>query len=146
MSEPEEVRFACIGCGAMNPAGAEACAGCGHRFAGPGGGPIPGPGGGPIPGPEPGPPLAIPEMHFRDDDLYKPGRPVPEASLLGCLGKVIGVTFAVVATLVAFVVACFATCMATNAQALTWPILGGLAAAGLVAAFSIWVASFSREG
>jgi hypothetical protein len=32
MSEPEEIRFACIGCGALNPAGAEACSGCGHRF------------------------------------------------------------------------------------------------------------------
>ena len=35
MSEPEEVRFACIGCGTWNAAGAEVCAGCGHRFAGP---------------------------------------------------------------------------------------------------------------
>jgi len=35
MSEPDEVRFACIGCGEWNPAGAEVCAGCGHRFAGP---------------------------------------------------------------------------------------------------------------
>ena len=43
MSEPNEVRFACIGCGAMNPAGAEVCSGCGHRFAGPGRGPIPEP-------------------------------------------------------------------------------------------------------
>jgi hypothetical protein len=32
MSEPEAIQFACIGCGAMNPAGAEACSGCGHRF------------------------------------------------------------------------------------------------------------------
>jgi hypothetical protein len=35
MSEPDEIQFACIGCGTMNPAGAEVCAGCGHRFAGP---------------------------------------------------------------------------------------------------------------
>ncbi len=35
MPEPEEIRFACIGCGALNPVGAEACSGCGHRFAGP---------------------------------------------------------------------------------------------------------------
>lgn len=34
MSEPEEICFACIGCGAMNPAEAEVCSGCGHRFAG----------------------------------------------------------------------------------------------------------------
>ena len=34
MSEPEEIRFACIGCGALNPVGAEVCSGCGHRFAG----------------------------------------------------------------------------------------------------------------
>jgi hypothetical protein len=34
-SEPGEIQFVCIGCGAMNPAGAEVCAGCGHRFAGP---------------------------------------------------------------------------------------------------------------
>ena len=34
MSEPEEVKFACIGCGTWNAAGAEVCAGCGHRFAG----------------------------------------------------------------------------------------------------------------
>jgi hypothetical protein len=32
MSEPEAIQFACIGCGAMNLAGAEACSGCGHRF------------------------------------------------------------------------------------------------------------------
>lgn len=41
MPEPDEVRFACIGCGTMNPPGAESCAGCGHRFAGPGPGPAP---------------------------------------------------------------------------------------------------------
>ena len=35
MSQPDEARFACIGCGALNPVGAEVCAGCGHRFAGP---------------------------------------------------------------------------------------------------------------
>jgi hypothetical protein len=35
MTEPDDVQFACIGCGALNPAGAEVCAGCGHRFAGP---------------------------------------------------------------------------------------------------------------
>ncbi len=33
-AEPEEIRFACIGCGALNPVGAESCTGCGHRFAG----------------------------------------------------------------------------------------------------------------
>jgi hypothetical protein len=32
MSKPHEIQFACIGCGAMNPAGAEVCSGCGHRF------------------------------------------------------------------------------------------------------------------
>jgi hypothetical protein len=35
MSEPDEIRFACIGCGTWNPAGAEVCAGCEHRFGGP---------------------------------------------------------------------------------------------------------------
>jgi hypothetical protein len=35
LSEPDEIRFACIGCGTYNPANAEVCAGCGHRFAGP---------------------------------------------------------------------------------------------------------------
>ena len=35
MSEPEGIRFACIGCGALNEAGAETCIGCGHSFAGP---------------------------------------------------------------------------------------------------------------
>ena len=34
MSELSENSFACIGCGAMNPVGAEVCSGCGHRFAG----------------------------------------------------------------------------------------------------------------
>ena len=35
MAEADEIQFACIGCGTMNPAGAEVCAGCGYRFAGP---------------------------------------------------------------------------------------------------------------
>jgi hypothetical protein len=35
MSEPGEIQFGCIGCGTMNPAGAEVCAGCGYCFAGP---------------------------------------------------------------------------------------------------------------
>jgi hypothetical protein len=34
MPEPNEYESACVGCGAMNPIGAEACAGCGHRHAG----------------------------------------------------------------------------------------------------------------
>lgn len=33
MAELDEIQFACIGCGTMNPPGAEVCAGCGHRFA-----------------------------------------------------------------------------------------------------------------
>jgi hypothetical protein len=32
MPEFGDIQFACIGCGAMNPAGAEVCSGCGHRF------------------------------------------------------------------------------------------------------------------
>ncbi len=36
MSEPET--FACIGCGTVNPSGAEVCSGCGHRFGWPAGG------------------------------------------------------------------------------------------------------------
>jgi uncharacterized membrane protein (DUF485 family) len=35
MAEPDEVKFACIGCGTYNPTAAEVCEGCGHRFAGP---------------------------------------------------------------------------------------------------------------
>lgn len=35
MSEPDEIRFACIGCGAMNPVDAASCSGCGHAFGGP---------------------------------------------------------------------------------------------------------------
>jgi hypothetical protein len=32
MPDPEEIQFACIGCGTLNPARAEVCSGCGHRF------------------------------------------------------------------------------------------------------------------
>ncbi|WP_435007822.1 hypothetical protein P12x_005087 [Tundrisphaera lichenicola] len=35
MSDPAEIRLACIGCGAMNPSDAEVCSGCGHRFRDP---------------------------------------------------------------------------------------------------------------
>ncbi len=35
MSDPEEIKFACIGCGTFNPMGTEICAGCGHQFGGP---------------------------------------------------------------------------------------------------------------
>jgi hypothetical protein len=35
MPDPEEARFTCVGCGASNPTGSEACSGCGHRFSGP---------------------------------------------------------------------------------------------------------------
>ena len=38
----DEIRFACVGCGAFNPAGVAACAGCGFRFAGPDLAPPPG--------------------------------------------------------------------------------------------------------
>ncbi len=34
MPEPDEIQFQCIGCGAMNPAGAVVCMGCGHTFGG----------------------------------------------------------------------------------------------------------------
>jgi hypothetical protein len=40
MSELPEVQFRCIGCGALNPPGAEVCVGCGHRFAGLDGAPV----------------------------------------------------------------------------------------------------------
>lgn len=35
MPEAEEARFTCVGCGASNPMGSEACSGCGYRFSGP---------------------------------------------------------------------------------------------------------------
>jgi hypothetical protein len=34
MSDPDDVRFACIGCGTFNASTSEFCDGCGHRFAG----------------------------------------------------------------------------------------------------------------
>jgi hypothetical protein len=34
MAEPDSIQFECIGCGTMNPASAEVCAGCGYRFRG----------------------------------------------------------------------------------------------------------------
>ncbi len=140
MPEPEEVRFACIGCGAMNPAGAEVCAGCGHRFAGPAGGPVA--------HPKPLPIGDIPPMSFRDDDPSPSRKDGPNFTLLGFLGKVAWVILTLVATLIAFVVAFFVTCSATfNVQGnggMDLPFLVGLSAAGLVVAVSVWVASTSR--
>lgn len=133
--EPDEVRLACIGCGALNAAGAEVCTGCGHRFAGPGCGPIS--------QPAPGSAPAFPVMHFRDDELYKPPRPNPDEMMLGCFAKVFGITVAVIATIAAFVVAFFVTCSATfqTDGVLIWSVMAGVAAAGLVVAFSVWIAT-----
>ncbi len=140
MPDPEEVRFACIGCGAMNPAGAEVCEGCGHRFAGPAGGPVV--------RPEPLPIGDIPPMHFRDDDLYRPPRPNPDESILGCFAKVVGVIVSIIATFLAFVVTFFVTCTSIDSPqgelTLIVSLGAGLLAAGLVVAFTVWVASRTR--
>jgi hypothetical protein len=137
MPEPDEIRFACIGCGAMNPVGAEVCAGCGHRFAGPAGGRISPTSTGPAP--------AIEEPIVS----FSPSRPNHDlAMMLGCLANVIGIMIAVVATFVAGVVAFFVTCTSLDAgdTPLLWSSLAGLGAASAVVAFSVWVGSVLRSG
>jgi hypothetical protein len=66
MAEPEEIQFACIGCGAMNPAGAEACSGCGHRFGGPGFVPASASASAPLPAPGSGRSALPPPVRFLD--------------------------------------------------------------------------------
>ena len=137
MSEPEEVQFACVGCGAKNPVGAEVCSKCGHRFAGPGGGPVP----------ESDPAPAFVEARLKDDEPHKPARPSSGKSTLGILSRAIGWIVAGIASPIAFVVAFYVTCSATNgaSESLVWSFMAGLAAAGLVVAFSVWVASIMRR-
>jgi hypothetical protein len=135
MSEPDEIRLACIGCGAMNPVGAEVCAGCGHRFAGPAGGRID--------GPPPGPAPAIEEPRVS----YLPPSTNHDQSILGCLAKVIGVMIAIVATIVAFGIAFFVTCTSVNGDSqLVLSFLAGLTAAATVGGFSVWVGLVLRSG
>ena len=137
MSEPDEIKFACIGCGTLNAPGAAVCSGCGHRFAGPEGGPSR----------EPGPVMA--PAPYEPRGTYRPrGRP-DEPTFLGCLAKLIGLTVAAIATLIAFVVAFFLTCaIAPGGDSIVllpccWPAWGGL---GLVVVFAIWVASQFGSG
>lgn len=140
MPEPDEFRFACIGCGALNPSGAEVCSGCGYHFAGPVGGSILKPD-----------PVSIPpsfEARLLDEkgDQKVPGRE-PDTSFLGCLLQVIGWTLVVIVTFVAFVVAFFVICTATlnTSGTLIWATAAGLTAGGLVLAFAFWIVSMTRE-
>ena len=134
MPESDETRFACIGCGAMNRAGAEACAGCGHRFTGPEGGRVVEP----LPGMAPV--LGEPRVSF-------PGpRPIRKPRVLAGIARGIGFVITIVATGIAFVVAFFVTCSSLGGgdTLLLWSSLAGLAAASAVVGFSLWVGSLSR--
>jgi len=135
MPHPDEIQFDCIGCGTMNPAGAEVCSGCGHRFAGPEGGRIVN-----------SPPMMAPAPEEARVAHPSP-RPVREPTVLGCFVKAIGIILTIIATLVAFVVAFFITCASIGGGdfAMVWTLMAGLGAAGAVVAFAVWIASLFRS-
>jgi drug/metabolite transporter (DMT)-like permease len=133
MSEPDEVRFACIGCGAMNPAGAAVCSGCGHVFAGPVSGMAQHPKSAP----------ALPESR----NPYRPIKPVTELTLLGCLARMFSIAITMIAAFFAFVVAFVSTCTSgginQDMSGLAW--LAGLAAAGTVIGFALWIRTIRKS-
>ena len=144
MSEPGEIQFDCIGCGAMNPAGAEVCAGCGHRFAGPDAGPIA---------------RALPPMAPEPEPDFDPyrigyesrsrGPRSTSSTALGCLATGFGVVLAIVASVAAFGVAFFVTCTSlfgngNGDSVLLWSSIVGCVAVGLVVWLSVWIASLIR--
>ena len=55
MAGSDEIYFVCIGCGALNPFGADVCVDCQYRFAGPEGAPVADPVAAPRPRPRPRP-------------------------------------------------------------------------------------------
>ena len=137
MPEPDEIQLACIGCGTMNPADAEVCTGCGHRFAGPKGGRI----AGSLPVMAP-----APEELLRIEDRSSP--PTSKSTtFLGCLGTTMGILLATVAAIIAFVVAFFVTCTSiggNDSSGLIWSSLAGLGAVAIVVAVAIWIGSMLR--
>ena len=136
MPESDETRFACIGCGAMNRAGAETCVGCGHRFDGPEGGRVAEPPPGTAPAPD-GPRVPLPGP-----------RSIRKPTALAGIARGIGFLITIVATGLAFVVAFVVTCSSLGGGdvPLLWSSVAGLAAASAVVGFSIWVGSLLHPG
>lgn len=139
MPQPEEPRFACIGCGTMNPVGAEVCAGCGHRFGGPASGGI-----NPRSAPLPMPRMSPEPDYYQAPAHRSPYR--PRGSALGCFLTGIGILLTIVSSLIAFVVAFFVTCASIPGSdtALLWAFLAGAGASGLVVALAVWIGSAFR--
>ena len=123
----------------MNRVGAEVCAGCGHRFAGPNSG-------GSNPRSEP-----ILWMTPEPDELRLPldhSEYKPRTTVLGCFLGMLGVLVTIALSLIAFVVAFFVTCAAVpgSGDALIWALLAGVVAAVAVVALSVWIVSLIRKG
>ncbi len=132
--EPESTpsQFQCIGCGTMNPAGAEVCAGCGHPFAGPGGGVSH---------------ESITEMANRlaaSQREYQP-EPIPREmpAVLGCLINLVMLFLSGVAVLVAFVVAVSVSCsiLPQNETYILPALAVGLFASVAVIVLIFWIRS-----
>jgi hypothetical protein len=136
MPEPEESQVDCIGCGTMNPASAEVCSGCGHRFAGPTGRVAHEPGAAKAEGPRE--PVLDSLTGYRAPD---------QPTAMGCLAKGIAITLTILATLIAFVIAFFATCSALWNQdsGIAWSFAAGLGAASAVVIVAVGIRRITRS-
>jgi hypothetical protein len=127
MSAHPDVQFSCIGCGALNPPGAETCVGCGHRFAGPG----------------PQHPLPVSDeakvaelSASQDETYYIPDTPASTSgtSIARQLARVLGWIVVIVITAIASIIAFFTACFAVGSAANN---IGAGMVAGTVAAAAI---------
>jgi hypothetical protein len=111
MTGTDDARLPCVKCGALNPAGAEVCSGCGHRFDGTDTAP-----------PPPEPPESEPST---SRGLARVG---------SSLGKLTTVVAIAAASIIAFVGAVFTTCSYdTRGDHILLDLGAGVAAALLVA-------------
>jgi hypothetical protein len=131
MSEPPEVKFPCIGCGALNPIGAETCVGCGHRFAGPDSATAL---------PVADQPKSAPLSPSHDEPYYIADTTTSTSGtsfaqhLLRVLGGFAAIVFTVVAFIIAFFTTCFAVGSASNnigVGVVAGTLAGGAAMAGM---------------
>jgi hypothetical protein len=133
MSDPSEVQFRCIGCGTLNPPGAETCVGCGHRFAGPDSATT-------LPVADQPKSAAISPSH--DEPYYIADTPTSTTgtSVAKELARGLRWIAAIVLTAVAFIIAFFTTCLAVGSASndIGIGLIAGISAGG-VAVSGIWL-------
>jgi hypothetical protein len=146
MSEPPEVKFPCIGCGALNPPGAETCVGCGHRFAGPDSA---------TPLPVADQPKSAPLSPSHDEPYYIGDTPTSTSDTSIARLLVVAIAWIVVILIagVALLIAFFTTCIAVGSRytdmgngMVFGSLAGGVVVLGLLMTGSLLFKKFKGSG